>query len=125
VPHVLRELWVVSIRRCANELGENIPSRLAGKLKSSVIGWSMLPLLVGAVGLGRSWSPALIHFGQVGVVVGLVLSAVSGFGYTVSFVRIYERHRRSCQAYVRAVARSKPCARDSILSEDFSQPSRI
>jgi CDP-diacylglycerol--glycerol-3-phosphate 3-phosphatidyltransferase len=93
VPHVLRELWVGSIRRYANELGENIPSRLPGKIKSSVIGWSMLPLLVGAVGLAQSWSPALIHFGQVGVVVGLVLSAVSGFDYTVSFVHIYERHR--------------------------------
>lgn len=98
VPHVLRELWVVSIRRYAIELGENIPSRLPGKIKSSVIGWSMLPLLVGAVGLAQSWSPALIRFGQIGILVGLVLSLVSGIDYTVSFVRIYERHRRSCHA---------------------------
>jgi CDP-diacylglycerol---glycerol-3-phosphate 3-phosphatidyltransferase len=97
VPHVLRELWVVSIRRYAIELGENIPSRLPGKIKASVIGWSMLPLLVGAVGLAQSWSPTLIRFGQIGVVVGLVLSLVSGIDYTVSFVRIYERHRRSRQ----------------------------
>ena len=89
VPHVLREMWVVSIRRYAIELGENIPSRLPGKIKASVIGWSMLPLLVGAVGLAKSWSPALIRFGQIGVVVGLVLSVVSGIDYTVSFVRIY------------------------------------
>jgi CDP-diacylglycerol--glycerol-3-phosphate 3-phosphatidyltransferase len=95
VPHVLRELWVVSIRRYAIELGENIPSRLPGKIKASVIGWSMLPLLVGAVGLARSWSPALIRFGQIGILVGLVLSVVSGIAYTVSFVRIYEHHRRS------------------------------
>jgi CDP-diacylglycerol---glycerol-3-phosphate 3-phosphatidyltransferase len=100
VPHVLRELWVVSIRRYAIELGENIPSRLPGKIKASVIGWSMLPLLVGAVGLAQSWSPALIRFGQIGVVVGLVLSVVSGIDYTVSFVRIYERHRRSRHAIV-------------------------
>jgi len=98
VPHVLRELWVVSIRRYAIELGENIPSRLPGKIKASVIGWSMLPLLVGAVGLAQSWSPTLIRFGQIGVLVGLVLSIVSGIDYTVSFVRIYERHRRSRHA---------------------------
>ena len=97
VPHVLRELWVVSIRRYAIELGENIPSRLPGKIKASVIG-SMLPLLVGAVGLARSWSPALIRFGQIGILVGLVLSVVSGIDYTASFVRIYERHRRSRHA---------------------------
>jgi hypothetical protein len=82
---------VVSIRRYAIELGENIPSRLPGKIKASVIGWSMLPLLVGAVGLAQSWSPALIRFGQIGVVAGLVLSLVSGIDYTVSFVRIYQR----------------------------------
>jgi len=94
VPHVLRELWVVSIRRYAIELGENIPSRLPGKIKASAIGWSMLPLLVGAVGLAQSWSPALIRFGQIGVLIGLCLSVVSGIDYTVSFVRIYERHGR-------------------------------
>src|SRR4029079_18915190 len=87
VPHVLRELWVVSIRRFAIELGENIPSRLPGKIKASVTGWSMLPLLVGAAGLAQCGSPAPIRCGQIGVLRGLALSVVSGIDYTVSFVR--------------------------------------
>ena len=98
VPHVLRELWVVSIRRYAIELGQNIPSRLPGKIKASVTGWSMLPLLVGAVGAAGGWSHALVRFGQAGVVAGLLLSVGSGIDYTVTFVRIYGRHRRSGHA---------------------------
>jgi len=91
VPYVLREIWVTSLRRFAIELGENIPSRLTGKLKASFVGWSMLPLLPGALGLAGRFSLALVRFGQMSLGVGLVLTVVSGVQYTISFVRIYER----------------------------------
>jgi CDP-diacylglycerol--glycerol-3-phosphate 3-phosphatidyltransferase len=94
VPYVLREVWVVSLRRFSIELGENIPSRLSGKLKASFVGWSMVPLLIGAVHAAGALSPALVRFGQVTLVVGLALSLVSGLQYTLAFVRIYERHAR-------------------------------
>ena len=94
VPYVLREIWVVSLRRFAIELGENIPSSLAGKLKASFVGWSMVPLLIGAVHWAGALSAAFVRFGQVALAVGLGLTVVSGVQYTVAFVRIYERHAR-------------------------------
>jgi len=91
VPYVLREIWVVSLRRMAIELGENIPSRLAGKLKASFVGWSLLPMLPGALHLAGRWSDALVRFGQVSLTIGLVLTVVSAIQYTAAFVRIYNR----------------------------------
>jgi CDP-diacylglycerol--glycerol-3-phosphate 3-phosphatidyltransferase len=94
VPYVLREIWVVSLRRFSIELGENIPSRLSGKLKASFVGWSMVPLLIGAVRWAGRFSFALARFGQVALAIGLGLSLVSGVQYTIAFVGIYERRAR-------------------------------
>jgi cardiolipin synthase len=91
VLHVLREIWVASIRRSSIELGTNIPSRLSGKLKAAFVGWSCLPLLVGAAGLAGAWSGALVKLGQVGVAIGLALTAFSGAAYTVDWARAYSR----------------------------------
>jgi CDP-diacylglycerol--glycerol-3-phosphate 3-phosphatidyltransferase len=94
VPYVLREIWVVSLRRYSIELGENIPSRLSGKLKASFVGWSMVPLLIGAVRWTGALSPALVRFGRITLALGLGLGLVSGVEYTIAFVRIYERRAR-------------------------------
>ena len=91
VLHVLREIWVASIRRSSIELGTNIPSRLSGKLKAAFVGWSCLPLLVGAAGLAGAWSGALVTLGQVGVAIGLALTAFSGAAYTADWARAYSR----------------------------------
>ena len=91
VLHVLREIWVASIRRSSIELGTNIPSRPSGKLKAAFVGWSCLPLLVGAAGLAGAWSGALVTLGQVGVAIGLVLTAFSGAAYTTDWARAYSR----------------------------------
>jgi CDP-diacylglycerol--glycerol-3-phosphate 3-phosphatidyltransferase len=94
VPYFVREIWVVMLRRYSIEYGENIPSSLVGKLKASFVGWSMLPLLIGGVGMAGSYSHALVRFGQLAFSVGLLLTLVSGIQYTISFVRIYDRHAR-------------------------------
>jgi phosphatidylglycerophosphate synthase len=92
LPWVLREVWVVSLRRSSIELGENIPSHWTGKLKSAFVGWSALPLFAGLLQVAGKASGFLLDLGRVGVAVGLGLSVVSGILYTASWVRIYERH---------------------------------
>ena len=89
VLHVLREIWVAAIRRSSIELGTNIPSRRSGKLKAAFVGWSCLPLLVGAAGLAGGWSSWLVMLGQVGVGIGLALTVVSGVAYTADWARAY------------------------------------
>src|SRR5262249_32723089 len=92
VPWVLREVWVVSLRRSSIELGENIPSHWTGRLRSGFIGWSGLPLFAGLMQVAGKASGFLLDLGRVGVAVGLGLTVVSGIVYTASWVRIYERH---------------------------------
>ncbi|MDB4979879.1 MAG: phosphatidylglycerophosphate synthase [Myxococcales bacterium] len=90
VPWVLREVWVVSLRRSSIELGENIPTHWTGKLKAAFLGWSALPLFAGLLRVGGAASGVLLQIGRAGVAVGLCLSVVSGVAYTASWVRIYE-----------------------------------
>jgi CDP-diacylglycerol--glycerol-3-phosphate 3-phosphatidyltransferase len=90
VPWVLREVWVVCIRRSSIELGENIPTHWTGKLKAAFVGWSALPLFAGLLRVGGEASGFLLALGQVGVAIGLGLSVVSGVWYTAAWIRIYE-----------------------------------
>jgi CDP-diacylglycerol--glycerol-3-phosphate 3-phosphatidyltransferase len=100
VPYVLREVWVGGLRRFAIELGQNIPSRLSGKVKSAFLGWSFVPLFLPPFPaidgwLGRAnagWiSAAPLRLGQAGMWTGIALSLFSGLGYTRDFVRVYGR----------------------------------
>ena len=92
VPWVLREVWVVCVRRSSIELGENIPTHWTGKLKSAFIGWSALPLFAGLLRVGGEASGFLLEVGRAGMAVGLVLSVASGLKYTATWIRIYESH---------------------------------
>ena len=94
LPQILREVWVQCLRRSSIELGENIPSRLSGKLKAAFMGWSFAPLYVGALDLAGPASPILLRAGQAGIAVGVLLTIVSGVQYTASWAAIFERHAR-------------------------------
>ena len=90
VPWVLREIWVVCLRRSSIELGENIPTHWTGKLKSAFVGWSALPLFAGLLRVGGEASAVLLDVGRAGMAVGIALSVVSGLAYTSTWIRIYE-----------------------------------
>jgi CDP-diacylglycerol---glycerol-3-phosphate 3-phosphatidyltransferase len=90
VPWVLREIWVVCLRRSSIELGENIPTHWTGKLKSAFVGWSALPLFAGLLQVGGEASAVLLDVGRAGMAVGIALSVVSGLAYTSTWIRIYE-----------------------------------
>jgi len=91
VVHVMREIWVTSLRRSSIELGENIPSRRSGKLKAALVGWSCLPLLLGVMGLAGTLSGVALRVGQAGVALGLLMTVVSGCQYTAEWAQIYGR----------------------------------
>jgi CDP-diacylglycerol--glycerol-3-phosphate 3-phosphatidyltransferase len=91
-PYVLREVWVAAIRRSAASLGANVPSRLSGKVKSAFLGWSAVPLFLGAVALrGHPAAGGLVLVGTAALYVGLALSLWSGARYTLDYARIYDR----------------------------------
>jgi CDP-diacylglycerol--glycerol-3-phosphate 3-phosphatidyltransferase len=91
LPQILREVWVQCLRRSSIELGQNIPSRLSGKLKAAFMGWSCLPLFLGGLGGAGAASPTLLLVGQVGIAVGVGLTVLSGLQYTAAWVAIYDR----------------------------------
>jgi CDP-diacylglycerol--glycerol-3-phosphate 3-phosphatidyltransferase len=89
--YLLREFWVLSIRRYMAGRGLNIPSSRLGKLKSNFIMWSFLPtfLVVGDF-VPNASAPWLAWVGHGGLAVGLLLSYASAWGYTRAFARGYE-----------------------------------
>jgi CDP-diacylglycerol--glycerol-3-phosphate 3-phosphatidyltransferase len=90
VPWVLREVWVVCLRRSSIELGENIPTHWTGKLKAAFMGWSAVPLFAGVLRVGGEASSFLLALGRAGYAIGLALCVVSGLAYTAAWIRIYE-----------------------------------
>jgi phosphatidylglycerophosphate synthase len=89
--YLLREFWVVSIRRFMAEARINIPSTIWGKLKSNFIAWGNVPLFVSSATLLPSLEPYVTYLGQFGVGLGLVFGYVSGASYTRAFFAGYEQ----------------------------------
>lgn len=92
--YLFRELWVMCIRRSAAEQGGNIPSNLAGKLKTNFVMWGFLPTFLSLSGALPQAEPYLSLAGKLIVGTGLVLSYVSAIGYTRAFFTIYEQGAR-------------------------------
>ncbi len=89
--YLFREFWVVCLRRFMAEARINIPSSLAGKLKSNLIMWSFLPTYLSIGNLLPAWEPYLGSAGRIMVAVGLLASYVSALGYTKAFAAGYAR----------------------------------
>ena len=87
--YLFREFWVMTIRRFMAGKGRNIPSSLAGKLKTNLIMWGFLPTFLSVAQLLPAAEPALGHAGRIIVGAGLVFSYVSGVGYTRAFLTAY------------------------------------
>ena len=89
--YLLREFWVVSIRRFMAHARLNIPSTIWGKLKSNFLAWGNVPLFVSTAALLPSLDPYVTYLGQFGVGLGLVFGYISGVGYTRAFLAGYEQ----------------------------------
>jgi cardiolipin synthase (CMP-forming) len=89
--YLFREFWVTSIRRFMASHGLNIPSSLAGKVKTNLLMWGFLPTFLS---IERALPPAEPWLGLAGklmVGAGLVAGYVSAWAYTRAFVRGYDR----------------------------------
>jgi phosphatidylglycerophosphate synthase len=86
---LLREFWIVCIRRYMAGIGENIPSTIIGKLKSNFINWGFLPAFFSMSGWLPMLEPYLNYLGHVGAPLGLAASYISGVSYTRVFLRAY------------------------------------
>jgi CDP-diacylglycerol--glycerol-3-phosphate 3-phosphatidyltransferase len=88
--YLVREFWVVCIRRFMAGARLNIPSSIFGKLKTNLVMWGFLPTFLSIAGLVPGWEPWLGHFGRAAVGAGLLMSYLSAFGYTRAFIRGYD-----------------------------------
>jgi phosphatidylglycerophosphate synthase len=93
--YLFREFWVLSIRRYMASVGLNIPSTLAGKLKSNFIEWGFLPCFVSMAGWWPQLEPAMAWIGRGAVCFGIFVGWVSGVDYTRAFIAGYNATARS------------------------------
>jgi phosphatidylglycerophosphate synthase len=93
--YLFREFWVVCIRRYMASVGLNIPSTLAGKMKSNFIEWGFLPCFVSMAGWWPQLEPYLGWLGRASVGFGILVGYVSGISYTRAFIAGYDASARS------------------------------
>jgi CDP-diacylglycerol--glycerol-3-phosphate 3-phosphatidyltransferase len=82
---LLREFWVGTVRRYGASMGIEIPSIALGKLATAVIYWAILLVAVAVLPDMPAWVVTPAHwFGLVGLGVGLAISCLTGWRYTMS-----------------------------------------
>lgn len=91
VVYLLRELWVMSIRRFAAEHRIEIPSSILGKLKANFVMWGFLPSYLSMLQVFPAAEPFLGIFGRVAIAVGIGFGYLSAWGYTRRFISGYDR----------------------------------
>lgn len=89
--YLFREFWVTCIRRFMAEARINIPSSLAGKLKTNLIMWGFFPTYLSVSNLIPALEPYLGYLGRLAVAAGLLMGYVSALGYTKAFAVGYAR----------------------------------
>jgi cardiolipin synthase (CMP-forming) len=87
--YLFREFWVTCIRRFMAEARINIPSSLAGKLKTNLIMWGFFPTYLSVSNLLPSLEPYVGYLGRLSVAAGLLMGYVSALGYTKAFAMGY------------------------------------
>jgi CDP-diacylglycerol--glycerol-3-phosphate 3-phosphatidyltransferase len=87
--YLLREFWVNVIRRYMAGARMNIPSSLAGKVKTNLIMWGFFPTYLSISGLAPSAEPYLTYAGRIIVGLGIAAGYYSALGYTKAFATGY------------------------------------
>jgi CDP-diacylglycerol--glycerol-3-phosphate 3-phosphatidyltransferase len=87
--YLLREFWVNVIRRFMAGGRMRIPSSLAGKIKTNLIMWGLLPTYLSISGVAPGGEPYLTYAGHILVGLGLVAGYYSALGYTRVFAAGY------------------------------------
>ncbi|HEX7509187.1 MAG TPA: CDP-alcohol phosphatidyltransferase family protein [Polyangia bacterium] len=87
--YLFREFWVMCLRRFMAGARMNIPSSLAGKLKTNFIMWGFFPTYLSISALVPVAEPYLGHLGRFAVGLGIAAGYYSALGYTKAFAAGY------------------------------------
>jgi CDP-diacylglycerol---glycerol-3-phosphate 3-phosphatidyltransferase len=87
--YLFREFWIMCLRRFMAGARMNIPSSLAGKVKTNLIMWGYFPSYLSISGFVPAAEPYLGHFGRLAVGLGIAAGYYSALGYTKAFAAGY------------------------------------
>ena len=87
--YLFREFWVTCLRRFMAGARMNIPSSLAGKLKTNLIMWGFFPTFLSISEAVPAAEPYVGHAGRVIVGLGIAAGYYSALGYTKAFTTGY------------------------------------
>jgi CDP-diacylglycerol--glycerol-3-phosphate 3-phosphatidyltransferase len=87
--YLFREFWVMCLRRFMAGARMNIPSSLAGKVKTNLIMWGFFPTYLSISAIVPAAEPYLGHFGRLAVGLGIAAGYYSALGYTKAFAAGY------------------------------------
>jgi CDP-diacylglycerol--glycerol-3-phosphate 3-phosphatidyltransferase len=87
--YLFREFWVTCLRRFMAGARMNIPSSLAGKLKTNLIMWGFFPTFLSISEAVPAAEPYVGHAGRVIVGLGIAAGYYSALGYTKAFATGY------------------------------------
>jgi CDP-diacylglycerol--glycerol-3-phosphate 3-phosphatidyltransferase len=87
--YLFREFWVMCLRRFMAGARMNIPSSLAGKVKTNLIMWGFFPTYLSISAIVPAAEPYLGHFGRLAVGLGIAAGYYSALGYTKVFAAGY------------------------------------
>ena len=87
--YLFREFWVMCLRRFMAGARMNIPSSLAGKVKTNLIMWGFLPSYLSISMIVPAAEPFLGYAGRIIVGLGIAAGYYSALGYTKAFATGY------------------------------------
>ena len=87
--YLFREFWVSCLRRFMARAGMNIPSSLAGKVKTNLTMWGFFPTYLSVGGYFPMAEPYLGHAGRIIIMLGIAAGYYSALGYTKAFAAGY------------------------------------
>jgi Phosphatidylglycerophosphate synthase len=87
--YLFREFWVMCLRRFMAGARMNIPSSLAGKVKTNLIMWGFLPTYMSVSMILPAAEPYMGYAGRIMVGLGIAAGYYSALGYTKAFAAGY------------------------------------
>lgn len=89
--YLLREFWVVTIRRFMAEFQINISSNFFGKLKTNFLMYGGIPAFASFAGVLGPLNEFGWYLGLFGMCFGMLFGYIAAWDYTRQFVRGYDR----------------------------------
>lgn len=88
--YLLREFWVVTIRRFMAEYRINIASNFLGKLKTNFLMYACIPAFGAFAGVMGPLNEFAWYLGLFGMSLGILFGYIAAWDYTKQFVRGYD-----------------------------------